>query len=64
MPEYGLTEVGIACLVARTYEQTMLGRRWSEEELRAPCREESMKLAVSGRPVPVPPEIYRVRPLP
>ncbi len=64
MPEYGLTEAGVACLVARTYEQTMLGRRWSEEQLREPCSEEAAHSAGLGRSGPFPPEVYRLYGLP
>lgn len=66
-PAYAMTYFGLSCLVARSYENEMKGKRLPESEVKSGCRqvEEAALAAVrQGRTHPEFAQPFRVRPLP
>lgn len=66
-PAYAMTYFGLSCLVARSYENEMKGKRSPESEIKRGCRqaeEAALRAVRLGRTLPEFAQPFRLRPLP
>lgn len=65
--QYGMTYFGVTCLLARTYENTMKDKGWSEQEIHAGCQraeQAALRAVQSGKANPQFSQSFRVRSFP